>query len=97
MNAGRLFTGSEVRRAFAKAGIRLVPDSSGTEFTQLRASFQGSDGISVLVYESAGSKIVLLSQGQTTVGRRNVIVTYPKRSRLLPRIRRALAALVRAS
>src|SRR6266550_8559377 len=53
MNAGRLFTGSEVRRAFAEAGIQLVADSSVTEFPQIRAWFQGGDGISVVVYESA--------------------------------------------
>jgi hypothetical protein len=80
VNAGRLFTGSEVRRAFTEAGIQLVADSSVTEFPQLRASFQGGDGMSVLVYESAGSRVVILLQDETTVGRRNVIVTYPKGS-----------------
>jgi hypothetical protein len=92
-HGGRLFAGSEVRRAFAEAGIRLDRDSAADAFPQLRASFRSDGGISVLVYKSAGAKLVALLQSQTSVGRQNVVVTYPKRSRLLPRIRRALVLM----
>jgi hypothetical protein len=92
-HARRLYTAGEVRQAFAEAGIRLAPDPTTDAFPELRASFQGDDGISVLVYKTAGSKLVALLQGQTSVGRRNVIVTYAKRSHLLPRIRRALVMI----
>ena len=92
-HGGRLFTGVEVRRAFAVAGIQLDPDSTADEFLKLRGSFRSDGGISVLVYKTAGTKLVTLFQNQTTAGRRNVVVIYPKRSRLLPSIRRALVMM----
>jgi hypothetical protein len=63
------------------------------EFLKLRGSFTSDGGISVLVYKTAGTKLVALFQNQTTAGRRNVVVIYPKRSLLLPSIRRALVMM----
>lgn len=99
--AGRPYSSNEVRRAFAAAGIPLTRGdmSAAGVIPGLRVSFQGDDAVSVGIYERTAPDLseAILARGQTGTVSQNLFVTYPKHSRLLPNIRRALAALRRES
>jgi hypothetical protein len=91
------YTPAEVRRAFAAAQLPLAPDPVASADSRVGAAFLTNGGVSVVLYRNAtGPKtLLLLGEEQTFVGSRNVIVTYPRKSRLLPSIRRALRTLRR--
>ena len=88
---------AEVRRAFAAAQLPLAPDPVASADSRIRAAFLTNGDVSVVVYRNAtGPKtLMLLGEEQTFVASRNVIVTYPRKSRLLSSIKRALRTLRR--
>jgi hypothetical protein len=93
------YTPAEVRRAFAAAQLPLAPDPIAGADSRIRGAFLTNGGVSVVLYRNAtGPKtLMLLGEEQTFVGSRNVIVTYPTQSRLLPSIKRALRTLHRGA
>jgi hypothetical protein len=96
----RPYTIAQIRHAFTAAGITPAPGDvvSVVWGPGVRAMFDAGHGIVVAVYKTAP-----LSE-QDQIGwtnyqapamkvSRNVVVLYPKHTLLLPRIKRALAAL----
>jgi hypothetical protein len=97
----RPYTPGQVREAFAAVGINLSPLDSGLVGITpgLRARFTAyEDDIGVGVYKiKTPSTVVTLAvageEPPELKTARNVLVTYPKHSRLRPKIRRALLLL----
>jgi hypothetical protein len=89
------YTPAQVRLAFAAAQLPLAPDPLANADSRVRAAFLTNGDISVVLYRNAtGPKtLLLLGEEQTFVSSRNLIVTYPRKSRLLSSIRRALRTL----
>jgi hypothetical protein len=88
------YTAAEVRRAFAQAGISLFRTEPGPG-SGVSALFQSDSGVLVAVYPTSGHRLIVTFKDdqKSFTGRRNVFVSYPKRSPLRPKVRRALASL----
>ena len=92
----RAYSAARVRRAFAGAGLPLTHEPLPLADPRLVGTFGAKGGVAVIVYRNpSGPKDVLLLGDDMFVRARNVVATYPRKSPLLPKLKRAFARLKR--
>jgi hypothetical protein len=87
------FTPAQVVRAFKAAHVALARDRFLARARGVRAAYGGIGGVTVVVYTSSKAAQTQPVRGLKMVVKRNVLISYPKKSPIENRIKQAVAGL----